>query len=87
MQFAIDKKLQVDVFQVYTDNETYAGRHGHPCQILEKYRQQSGRNAKLVVFGIDSNDFSIADPKDPSSMDVVGFDTSVPAIVRDFIIN
>ena len=35
--------------------------------------------------GMVSNGFSIADPEDGGMMDVVGFDTSVPQVIADFI--
>ncbi len=83
MIYANTKKLDVDVFQVYTDNETYAG-NTHPHQALKMYRQASGRNAKLAVIGTDANPFTIADPNDPGMLDVVGFDTAAPAIIADW---
>jgi 60 kDa SS-A/Ro ribonucleoprotein len=84
MVAAKQEKLEVDAFVVYTDNETYAGRQ-HPCQALKAYRQASGRNAKLIVVGMAANPFTIADPNDAGSLDVVGFDTSVPAVMADFV--
>lgn len=75
--------LPVDVFQVYTDNETYAG-HVHPHQALQSYRQKSGRAGKLAVVGMVANGFTIADPSDAGMMDFVGFDTTTPAVLADF---
>lgn len=75
----------VDGFVVYTDSETWVGRHTHPHQALVGYRQATGREAKLVVCGMVANDFTIADPNDPGMLDVVGFDTSTPAIIADFV--
>ena len=43
-----------------------------------------GIPAKLVVVGMVSNGFSIADPSDGGMMDVVGFDASAPALIADF---
>lgn len=40
--------------------------------------------AKLIVVGMVSNGFSIADPDDGEMMDVVGFDTAAPAVIADF---
>lgn len=80
---AIDKKLDVDVFCVYTDNETWAGNI-HPFQALEKYRQFIGHNAKLAVFGLAGNNFSIADPNDAGMIDFVGFDAAAPTVLADF---
>lgn len=82
--YAQEKGLEVDAFVVYTDNETWAGRI-HPSQALQQYRQKSGIPAKLVVVGMVSNGFTIADPNDAGMMDVVGFDTSAPAVMADFI--
>lgn len=83
MMDAIKQKLEVDVFVVYTDSETYAGR-SHPVEELRKYRKQSGIDAKLIVVGITSTGFSIADPKDPGMLDVVGFDSAAPKLISDF---
>jgi len=38
----------------------------------------------LVVVGMVSNGFSIADPTDAGMLDVVGFDTATPALISDF---
>jgi len=43
-----------------------------------------GIGAKLVVIGIVSNGFTIADPDDAGMLDVVGFDTATPSIIADF---
>lgn len=83
MVVAMERKLEVDTFVVLTDNETYAGGM-HPCQALKKYRQQSGIPAKLIVVGMVASEFTIADPTDGGSLDVVGFDTATPAVVTDF---
>lgn len=80
---AIDRHEAVDCFVVYTDSETWAGGE-HPAAALWRYRQQSGIAAKLVVVGMVSNGFSIADPGDPGMLDVVGFDTQAPALMADF---
>lgn len=82
MKEAKRRKLDVDLFVVYTDNETWAG--GHPTTALKEYRRWSGRDARLAVVGMTSTGFSIADPKDPGQLDVVGFDTATPQIISDF---
>lgn len=83
VQYAIDKKLEVDKIVIYTDNETY-GSGAHCFQLIQQYRKQFGRNLKLVVVGMVSNGFTIADPKDPGMLDVVGFDTATPALISSF---
>ena len=81
---ALEKKLTVDVFVIYTDSETWAGKI-HPVQALRQYRDKMGIPAKLIVCGMVSNGFSIADPDDAGMMDVVGFDSNVPALMADFV--
>ena len=84
MIYAYAKNIQVDAFVIYTDSETWAGEV-HPYQALREYRQKFNIPAKLVVVGMESNEFSIADPTDAGMMDVVGFDSAAPAVLSDFI--
>ena len=84
MLHALERGLSVDAFVVFTDSETWAGAI-HPAQALRLYRERTGIAAKLVVVGLVSNGFSIADPADAGMLDVVGFDTAAPAVVADFI--
>lgn len=83
MLYAAKKNLEVDTFVIYTDNETWAGSV-HPYQALKQYRAQSGIDAKVVVVGMTATEFSIADPRDPGMLDVVGFDTAVPSLISQF---
>lgn len=83
MLYALEQNLKVDTFLILTDSETYAGRI-HPMAALKKYRQETGINAKLIVVGMTSTGFSIADPQDAGCLDVVGFDSNVPALISDF---
>ena len=83
MLFALQHQIDIDHFVVITDNETYAGRI-HPTQALAEYRRHRVADAKLSVIGMVSNGFTIADPKDPGMMDVVGFDTAVPDLLATF---
>jgi 60 kDa SS-A/Ro ribonucleoprotein len=83
MLYAQAQEREIDAFVIYTDSETWAG-DTHPAQALEDYRQASGIDARLVVVGIVSNGFSIADPRDAGMLDVVGFDTATPQLISDF---
>ena len=56
-------------------------------QALSQYREKMGIRAKLIVVGMTSNGFSIADPDDPGALDVVGFDSAVPSVMADFVRN
>ncbi|RKZ49393.1 MAG: TROVE domain-containing protein [Candidatus Parabeggiatoa sp. nov. 3] len=84
MIWALKERSKADVFVIYTDNETWCGNI-HPIQALENYRREMGINAKLIVVGMISNQFTIADPNDAGTLDVVGFDTATPALMADFV--
>ena len=83
MLYARAQEREIDTFVIYTDSETWAG-DVHPVQALGEYRRASGIDARLVVVGMVSNGFSIADPGDPGMLDVVGFDTATPQLISDF---
>ena len=83
MLYAAEQGLEVDVFVVYTDNETWSGKV-HPHQALRAYRERTGIPAKLVVVGMTATGFSIADPDDGGMLDVAGFDAAVPGLIAEF---
>ena len=83
MLYAQAHGRKIDTFVIYTDSETWMG-DVHPARALRDYRRKSGIDARLVVVGMVSNGFSIADPADPGMLDVVGFDTATPQLISDF---
>jgi len=84
MVWALQNKVPVDVFVVYTDSETYFSPTQHPVQALDAYKQKMGIDAKLIVAGMTATEFSIADPKRTDNLDVVGFDTAAPKLMAEF---
>ena len=83
MLYALEKRLEIDTFIVYTDNETWFGRV-HPDEALRAYRTKAGIAAKLIVVGMTATGFTIADPQDAGMLDVIGFDTATPNLIADF---
>jgi 60 kDa SS-A/Ro ribonucleoprotein len=81
---ALERKQKVDAFIIFTDNETWAGEV-HPVQALKQYRQKMGIQAKLIVCAMTATGFTVADPNDAGMLDVVGFDSNVPALISDFV--
>ena len=84
MVWALQQRVPVDAFVVLTDNETWAGDI-HPAQALRDYRQQMAIPARLIVVGMTSNGFTIGDPHDAGTLNVVGFSPEVPNLISDFI--
>lgn len=85
MQYALDQGLKVDAFVVYTDSETNCMHRPQPVKLLKEYRRKTGIPAKLIVVGMVSNGFSVADKDDKNMCDLVGFDTQSPQIISSFI--
>lgn len=83
MLYALKNGLRPDVFIVMTDNETYAGRI-KPSEALEKYRRETGIDAKLIVLATTATSNTITDPKDKNSLDISGFDSAVPQLIAGF---
>lgn len=83
MLYAKEKGLEVDVFITMTDNETWAG-NVHPHEALQQYRKASGINAKSIVLATSATRFSIANPADGGMLDLAGFDSAVPQLIREF---
>ena len=82
---AIQENLDVDVFIVMTDSETYAGTT-HPQVALENYRVKANKpDAKLIVVGMTANCLTIADPNDRNTLNLAGFDASMPEIIAMFV--
>ncbi|XP_034312760.2 RNA-binding protein RO60 [Magallana gigas] len=82
---AIKKKKKYDVFVVYTDSEPNAGVI-HLSEAIKRYRTVTGiTDARLIVCQLVSNGFSLTDPDDPLTMDIVGFDSRALAAIHQFV--
>jgi len=87
MLYASKHKLEVDVFVVYTDCGTWAGETS-AVEALRRYREASGIPARLAVVAMTSggDGLTISDPTDKGMLDLVGFDSSAPTVLREFAI-
>ncbi|KAM7162873.1 RNA-binding protein RO60 isoform 1-T2 [Macrochelys suwanniensis] len=86
MVWAQKTHTAADVFIVFTDNETFAGNI-HPAVALKEYREKMGIPSKLMVCGMASNGFTIADPDDRGMLDICGFDTGALDVIRNFTLD
>jgi len=82
MIWAAQNRVEVDTFTVWTDGEINVGQ-AHPHQALEAYRQTMGIGAKLQFVATVPTRISVADPADPGTLDVSGFDAAVPVLLAD----
>lgn len=83
MLTAAASRTEVDAFVIYTDSETNRNSV-HPHVALQRYRDQMGINARLVIVAMTSTGFTIAHPDDPGMLDLVGFDGALPELVSGF---
>jgi 60 kDa SS-A/Ro ribonucleoprotein len=83
MRYAYDHGLDVDLFVVLTDNETWMGGI-HPHEALIRYREKFNPKAKMAVLAFTATNISVADPDDPGMIDFVGLDASVPKLLAEF---
>ena len=84
MRHASQHNIPVDCFIVYTDSETYAPTR-HPQVELEEYRKKTGIKAKMIVVGLVGNSLTIADPSDKNTLNLAGFDSSLPQLITMFL--
>lgn len=83
IKYLTDNKIPVDVIFIGSDGETWAG-NAHVDQMLNRYRDMMGVPTKLIFANTESNFWSLTDPKDPLTCNIVGFDAALPQLVREF---
>lgn len=83
MLYALENGLRPEVFVIMTDNDTWSGSI-KPNEALERYRRETGIDAKLIVLATEAGNYSITDPKDENSLDIAGFDSAAPQILSAF---
>ena len=88
MIFAEEYQIDVDVFIILTDNETYSG-DVHPCLALERYRsfmRTRGKSdeARLIVCAMTATTYTIADQCDPGVLEIPGFDPNMAQLISEF---
>lgn len=83
-RWAAENNYKADAIVMITDNETWCGGV-HPQVALRDLRQKVGKPVKQIVLATTSTGFTVADPNDKYSMDLVGFDSAVPQLISNFI--
>jgi len=82
IRYAREHEIEVDCFEIYTDNEHNSGES--PSVELARYRAASGIDARMIAVGMTATDYSVVDEGDPLCLNLVGFDSAAPAIMADF---
>jgi 60 kDa SS-A/Ro ribonucleoprotein len=84
MTWATERQKEYDCIVIFTDSETNCNKI-QPSVALKIYREKMNINTKLVVCGLSSNGFTLADPEDSNMLDIVGFDSSTHDIINEFV--
>lgn len=80
---AQNERKDFEMFVVYTDGQTYSGDI-HPSQALKQYQRKINSNAKLCVVTMESNNTTLAEPNNPTMLDLCGCSTDMPQIISAF---
>lgn len=86
VRYALENKLVVDAFIIFTDAENSIN-YSHACDpsvALTQYNKEMGTSAKLVMVAMANNYYSIA-PNREDVLNVVGFDPSIPSVIEAFL--
>uniref|UniRef100_A0AAR2IS49 TROVE domain-containing protein n=1 Tax=Pygocentrus nattereri TaxID=42514 RepID=A0AAR2IS49_PYGNA len=86
IEWASENDKTVDVFIIFTSNETQFGST-NPAEVLRTYREKTGVFSKLIVCGMATNGLSVADPDDRGMLDICGFDSRAVDIIRNFVLD
>jgi 60 kDa SS-A/Ro ribonucleoprotein len=81
---AVQRKLEVDGFALFTDGETWAGRQ-HPSQALAAYRCRYNPGARVALASMTAAGHSIAEPRDAGVLNIAGMGAALPTAVTGFI--
>ena len=86
IEYAIQNKLPVDCFVHITDNDYNTGKH--PLTLTEQFRKKMDLpKTRLMSVGLTPVGYGtvgFAKETDPYSLDVHGFDPSIPTIIQKF---
>lgn len=82
-KWAIDNQAHIDCFVLLTDNETWAGS-AHPIERLNEYRQKFNQEARAISIAMTATRHSVFDPDEKGTLNVVGFDLTVPKLIQEF---
>lgn len=83
IQYLMDNNIAVDTIVVGSDGESWC--EDSPFDVMiQKYRDKIGIPVKCVFADTVANDWSICSLHDPYSINVVGFDASLPRLIQEF---
>ncbi|XP_071111666.1 RNA-binding protein Ro60-like [Haliotis cracherodii] len=83
IRWAEENKQQYDVMIILTDSKESTGEMT-TAQAISQYRQSLNLQTKLAICGLTASRLNQADQTDLGSLDIAGFDASVPEVLNSF---
>jgi 60 kDa SS-A/Ro ribonucleoprotein len=83
INYATALGLSIDLFVLYTDEQTWAGPR-HVMQALRDYRRKVNPQAKLACVAMAVNRVTVIDENDAGTLACAGFDATTPQAVSAF---
>jgi len=84
INYALNNKLFVDCFVIYSDGQGWAGL-SHVTQALAEYRAKVNKNAKMININMTANGTRIGLEDDSLVLDIAGFDSNTPQLISSFV--
>lgn len=84
VKYAIKNRIITDAIVIITDEESWFGDN-HLTQAFDKYKKVVNPDAKLVIICTTATRTTIADPKDPQQLSIIGFDAGAFEVMNAFI--
>lgn len=81
LEWALRKRVKVDLFEVYTDNETWIDE-GATHETFNRYKQEVNPDARAVAIAFTATENSIFAPD--QGLNVVGFDSGAPELISAY---
>ena len=86
---ATRRNLNVDVFVVITDNESWAHSYRYESEVspevaFNEYRHRVNPDAKVVVVALTATRSSIVDSADPAALNIAGWSADTVEVINAF---
>jgi 60 kDa SS-A/Ro ribonucleoprotein len=82
--WAARQRMPVDGFVILSDMESWAGWL-HCVQAYAQYMRTMNRTPRNVAVAMCPSGYTIADPGDENTLQVAGFDASLPRLITGFV--
>ncbi|ESO86371.1 hypothetical protein LOTGIDRAFT_235432 [Lottia gigantea] len=87
IRWATDNKKSYDAIIILTDSKDSTGTVTPHSALLQYRKDLNLPNTKLIICGMTSRKMEYADSNDLGMLDIAGFDSTVPDIISNFVLD